>query len=153
MSDRNATAAGLFAALKSVVPLTVDGKAVAGLIPQTPKRRAAVVLHDGYMALDTYHAVRPKLFAGSLAVALGATGMAWWRRRQGGEAVTVWGALAGFAGVVAYLTRPGAGTGTPAGGQGPTATDRLYSWLDARAAHLDAVEPGWEQRVTSRVLG
>lgn len=147
----------LFNAIRKVVPLSVDGKAVnqlaQSLVPQTPKRRAAVVLHDGLSALDTYHAVRPKLFVGSVAVAVGATGMAWWRRRNGAEAITSWSILAGLAGVVAYLTRPGAGTGTPTAGTGATGTERVYSWLDARAATLDRQEPGWEDRVARRVLG
>lgn len=120
-------------------------------IPATPRRRAAVLAHDGYGALETYQAVRPQVFYGSVAVALGATGMAWWRRRHGTEAIGSWGALAALAGVVAYLTRPSMGVAQPV--QGASATDRAYRWLDARAAYLDRTEPGWEDRIVARVTG
>lgn len=144
--------AELFQAVQKVTgPLKVDSRAVVKLVPSTPRRRGAVVVHDGFAALETYQAVRPKLFAGSLVVALGATGMAWWRRRNGTEAIGSWSMLAAFAAGVAYLTRPEAGTGKTV--TGPTATDRAYAWLDARAARLDVLEPGWEEKTVNRVLG
>lgn len=151
-----ADATDLLQALSKVVgSVTVDGKQAAklatNLVPATPRRRAAVVLHEGFAGLDLYQRVRPKVFVGSLAVALGATGMAWWRRRNGAEAITSWGALAALAGVVAYLTRPSAGTGTPV--TGPTTQDRVYHWLDARAQVLDRTRPGWEEAALRRVVG
>ena len=150
--------ADLFASMTKVIgPLTVDGKSAAklaqSLVPATPRRRAAVVLHEGFAGLDLYQRVRPKVFVGALVVGAGATGMAWWRRRQGMEALGSWGALAIAAGVVAYLTRPGAGTGNPAAVAGPTAQDRVYGWLDARATVLDRAAPGWEAQALKRVMG
>lgn len=150
------TVADLFSAVTKVVgSVSVDGKQAArlatNLVPATPRRRAAVVLHEGFAGLDLYQRVRPKVFAGSLVVAVGATGMAWWRRRNGAEAVTSWGALAALAGLAAYLTRPSAGTGTPV--TGPTTQDRVYQWLDARAQVLDRVSPGWEEAALRRVVG
>lgn len=152
------TVADLFSAVTKVVgSVSVDGKQAArlatNLVPATPRRRAAVVLHEGFAGLDLYQRVRPKVFAGSLVVAVGATGMAWWRRRNGAEAVGSWGALAALAGLMAYVTRPGAGTGNPQAGTGPTAQDRVYSWLDARAAVLDRTRPGWEEAALRRVVG
>lgn len=156
MADNQGTMADLFSAVTKVVgSVSVDGKQAArlaqNLVPATPRRRAAVVLRDGYKALDTYHAVRPKVFVGSLAVALGATGMAWWRRRNGAEAVTGWGALAALAGVVAYVTRPTTASGVPQAGPGAQA--QVYAWLDQRAATLDRTDPGWEERAMGRMLG
>lgn len=153
-----AEATELLQALSKVVgSVTVDGKQAAklatNLVPATPRRRAAVVLHEGFAGLDLYQRVRPKVFVGSLAVAVGATGMAWWRRRNGAEAVTSWGMLAALAGLAAYLTRPGAGTGNPQAGTGTTGTERVYSWLDARAAVLDRTRPGWEEAALRRVVG
>lgn len=153
-----ADAAELLQALSKVVgSVTVDGKQAAklatNLVPATPRRRAAVVLHEGFAGLDLYQRVRPKVFVGSLAVAVGATGMAWWRRRQGAEAIGSWGTLAALAGLLAYVTRPGMGTGNPAAVAGPTAQDRVYGWLDARAAVLDRTRPGWEEAALRRVVG
>ncbi len=127
--------------------------AAASAVPITPRRRAAVLAHDGFMTLEAYQRARPALFYGSTAVAVGASFMAWYRRRQGVEAVGGWGFLAGLAGVVAYATRPGgAGAAGAASGQ-ETATARAFRWLDQRAAYLDRVEPGWEDRITARVVG
>lgn len=135
------------------VGVTVDSRAVTKLIPQTPRRRAAVVVHDGFAAMELYHAVRPKLFYGSLITAVGATGMAWWRRRQGTEAITSWSLLAGVAGVLAYVTRPGAGVGTAEGANASNAQQRAFAWLDARAANLDRTSPGWEDKTIARMVG
>jgi hypothetical protein len=153
-----ADATELLQALSKVVgSVTVDGKSAAklatNLVPATPRRRAAVVLHEGFAGLDLYQRVRPKVFVGSLVVAVGATGMAWWRRRNGAEAVGSWGMLAAVAGLAAYLTRPGAGTGNPQAVAGPTAQDRVYGWLDARAQVLDRMRPGWEEEALRRVVG
>ncbi len=138
-----------------VGPLAGSGGALTTLataiVPVAPRRRAAVLAHDGYATLEAYQRARPLLFYGSAAVAVGATGMAWWRRRQGFEAVGGWGTVAALAGLLAYLTRPAAGTGQAV--DGPSAKERAYQWLDARAAYLDRTEPGWEDRVTAQVVG
>ncbi len=137
--------------IKTIPLSNVASLAVAATPPQT-KRRAAVVAHDAYAAIDGYMAAKPTLFYGGLLVAAGGAMMAIKRRKQGPEAVAAWIVASGAGAVTAYITRPGnEQAGAPAGGTPALAT--VNTWLDARALELDRTDPGWQERALGRLLG
>ena len=128
---------------------------LAGAIPATPRRRAAVLGHDSYGVMVGYQTLRPKLFWASLAAAIGSGTMLWLRRKRGVEAWASWGAVLVVSSGAAYMTRPG-GVGDPGKAQPGELDDTLaktYRWLDQRANELDVSEPGWEERTLSKMLG
>lgn len=134
--------------------------ALAQLAPATPRRRAAVVIHDGYAALDAYQRARPALFVAGLAGFVSSGAALYLRRRRGVEAWGVWALAMAVSGGVAWVTRPGAavpqapvpsGQTTPPGSTPALAA--VEAWLDRRAAALDRSEPGWEEQAVRRVLG
>lgn len=125
--------------------------------PATPRRRAAVVAHDGYLAADTWVKARPTVFASSLVgIALSAAGL-WFRRKKGPEAVTLYSATLVASAAGAWISRPGQGGAVaPGAAPGSAHADRgaqLTAWLDARAKKLDQSEPGWESTALKRVMG
>jgi len=148
--------------LLSTVQAAIQGAAtpsrLVGLVPEPYRHRAAVVAHDAFGALDTYQRVRAPLFAVACLGVVGSLGMLYTRRRKGAEAWGVWLAAAGLSAGVAWLTRPGAGSGAGNGQAGavpagaPVAM-KANAWLDARAARLDQTQPGWEDAALNRLLG
>lgn len=112
------------------------------------KRRAAVVAHDGFEAVDTWVAIRPPLFVLGLLGLAGAGMMLWLRRKKGGEALALWGAGFAASGMLAWTCRPPEDTVA----QG-SALDETEKYLDSRAAVLDKAEPGWMDVAINRMMG
>jgi hypothetical protein len=143
--------------LAKALPGSETGSALVSLAPATPKRRAAVVAHDGFLALDTYHHVKPTLFVAGLVGTVGSAIALYARRRRGPEAWGVWAMAMGISAGVAWVARPGATPGnrlpTASEGQGQPALAAVNAWLDRRAAALDRSEPGWEEKALSRLFG
>ena len=137
--------------IKTIPLSSVANLAAAAAGPQT-KRRAAVVAHDAYMAIDGYMAAKPSLFYGGLMLAGVGGVMAAKRYRQGPEAVAAWLVMGALGGALAYTTRPTSGN-TAGAPSGTPAMETVNAWLDARATSLDRAEPGWEQRALARLLG
>jgi len=134
----------------SQIPLTAVASIAANSLSPETRRRAAVVAHDAYAAVDGYIEHRPTLFYGGLLVAASGTAMAVQRRRQGPEAVGSWLALAAAGAGVAWITKPThANTGAP----GTPAMATVNKWLDARASYLDQHQPGWQEQSLNRLLG
>lgn len=131
---------------------SADVKALAvAATPESVKRRAAVVAHDGFAVVDWYAANRVYIFGGSAAFSFAALVMAWVRRERGPETIAAWLVAAMVSGGVAYVTRP---TSAPGAEVAPgDSLARVNALLDARAAKLDQTEPGWQARSLSRLLG
>jgi hypothetical protein len=139
-------------AFVKTIPLGSVASIAAAATPPQTKRRAAVVAHDAYAAIDGYLAAKPTLFYSGLLVTAGGVVMAIKRRKQGPEAIASWLVAAGIGATTAYLTRPqNEQAGATAGVTPALAT--VNAWLDARASQLDRTEPGWDQRALARLLG
>jgi hypothetical protein len=125
--------------------------AVNALVPATPRRRAAVVAHDGYLAVDTWVKVQPAVFVGGL-VGMAVSGMALWgRRRTGPEAWALYVGMFAASATAAWTARPQSPAPVAAGAPAPATP--LMAWLDARAAKLDKTEPGWDAAALARIAG
>lgn len=143
--------------IESLAQSTAARSLAASALPATPKRRAAVVVHDGYAAADAWVRAKPTVFYSGIAVALLSAFLGYKRRNRGAEA---WGVYAAgvVAGVgVAWVARPGAegavSPGAAPGSSQGSAVDRVMALLDARARTLDRQEPGWEDVAIRRVTG
>lgn len=123
---------------------------IRSVVPATPRRRAAVTVHDGYAAADMWVKARPKIFIGSLLGAVLSAGALYARRKKSPETIAVYAASFVASAGLAWVSRPGQG-GTVA--PGASTTDQVMAWLDARAARLDKSEPGWEEAATRRLTG
>lgn len=124
------------------------GSALTGVSQN--RTRAAVVVASGYSALDTYKQWQPVLFALSLV------GVAWSgallakRHKKSAETIALY-ASTGLASIVAaYVTRPDSLRPATTPGADPT-TDRVLTWLDARARALDTQSPDWQEATWSRL--
>lgn len=118
-------------------------------VPATPRRRAAVVAHDGYEVVDTWVKVQPAVFVGGL-IGMAVSGMALWgRRRAGPEAWAMYVGMFGASAAAAWTARPQ--TPAPVAPGAPAPATPLMAWLDARAAKLDKTEPGWDAQALARV--
>jgi hypothetical protein len=123
---------------------------IRSVVPSTPRRRAAVTVHDGYAAADMWVKARPTIFWSSVAGAVLSAGALYVRRKKGPETIAVYAASFAVSAGLAWVSRPGQG-GTVA--PGASTSDQVMSWLDARAARLDKSEPGWEEAATRRLIG
>lgn len=123
---------------------------VNAVVPAAPRRRAAVTVHDGYMAADLWVKARPVVFWSSVAGALASAGALYVRRKKGPETLLVYAASLVASSAMAWVSRPGQTSAVPPGG---STTDQVMGWLDARAAKLDKSEPGWEAVAIRRMTG
>ncbi len=147
-----ANAADIVGQFIKTIPLSsVANLAAVAAGPQT-KRRAAVVAHDAYAAIDGYMAAKPSLFYGGLMLTAAGGAMAVKRWRQGPEAVAAWLVMASLGAVMSYTTRPGA-NGAAGTTNGAPALETVNRWLDNRAVTLDRTDPGWQERALARLLG
>ncbi len=123
---------------------------INAVVPATPRRRAAVLVHDGYVAGDTWVKAKPAVFIGGLAGMALSLGAMYLRRGKGVESLAMYaGTFAASAGL-AWVARPGA-NGAVSPGASPN-LDKMTAWLDARAAKLDKSEPGWQEAAERRML-
>lgn len=131
---------------------SADVKALAvAATPDSVKRRAAVIAHDGFAVVDWYATAKPWIFGGSVATALGAAVMAAYRRERGPEAIASWLFASVVSAGVAWVTRP---TMTPGATGAPgDSLAKVNALLDARAIRLDQTDPGWQNRALGRLLG
>ncbi len=125
--------------------------AINAVVPATPRRRAAVVVHDGYAATDAWVRARPTVFLASLAGMLVSGTALWKRKSKGAEAFALYTSAFAASTTLAWFTRPGQASPPP--GTPNTQSAQMMAWLDARAASLDKSEPGWEETAMRRVTG
>lgn len=124
---------------------------------RTNKRRAAVVAYEGFNLADFVRDNRFSihLTASTLCVVCG--GIGWIRREHGAEALALWFSLSGLFGCVAWYTRAGEAAidseGKPVESDTTKAANKVVAMLDKKAAELDKVDPGWDERTIRRVLG
>jgi len=125
----------------------------------TNRDRAGAVLHDGLSAYDTYQRFRPALFMLSLAgMAASAYGF-WKRKKQGTEAMALYGASFVVSAVGAYVTRPSLGApatseappGSPAD-SAPAKPGALMGYIDKRVAALKAEDPDFTDKAVDRLV-
>jgi hypothetical protein len=124
-------------------------------IVRVNRARGAALIDKGYGALGTYDALKPYIFAASLAGAIGAGYMVRKRRRVP-EAWPLYSVLGVLAAGVAWVTRPEFLRPAPA--PVPANTDpsssglqTLLGWLDRHAAAKATSDPGWEARAYRRL--
>lgn len=123
--------------------------------------RAAVVVHDGLAAYDTYVQLQPYLFWGSL---LGLAASAWafekkGRRPDNREAMLMYGGAFALCAATAWFTRP-RGAPVIADNAPRTAPEEaapeqegaLIGWLDNRAQELKAEDPAFADRALQRLV-
>lgn len=141
-------------ALSSAALTTVAKAATADPTVLQDRARAAAVLDAGYSAVDTYDAVQPVLFWGSILGAI-ASGYALAKRRKVPEAVTLYTATELACIATAWLTRPAWLRPAPTPAQAQVAQTspgmaNLLGWVDKRVATNNATRPGWEGAAWTR---
>ena len=141
-------------ALSSAALTTVAKAATANPMVLQDRARAAAVLDAGSSAADTYDAIQPVLFWGSVLGAI-ASGYALAKRRKVPEAVTLYTASELACIATAWLTRPAWLRPTPPPEQAATAAKSpalasLIGWMDKRVADNTAARPGWERATWTR---
>jgi hypothetical protein len=137
-----------------------SGSAMVANIPavQMNRARLAVLVNQGYTALEFYDRWRPTLFAMACAGAAISGAMAW-RRRRVPEALALYLTTAGLGAATAWVTRPDALRGPPAElpppvpGQEPApgSLSTALGWADRHADHLSQTRPGWESATWQRL--
>lgn len=140
-------------AISSAALSSVARVATANPTVLQDRARAAVVLDAGYGWIDTYDALQPVLFWGSVLGAI-ASGYALAKRRKVPEAVTLYTSAEIACLATAWLTRPAWLRPTPTAEQAAAsspAVGNLMAWMDKRVAENTASKPGWERAAWSRL--
>lgn len=139
----------------------VSPDTMRAVLRQTPeyvinRNRAGAILHDGFAAYDTYQAMKPALFIGSL---VGAATSGWafekrGRKPRNTEAMVMYGAVFALCTTIAWFTRPtgdavpeDAPPNTPPSQEGAT-----INWLDRRVSALSDNDPGFADAAFSRLV-
>jgi hypothetical protein len=143
-------------ALSSAALSTVARSAASNPVVLQDRARAAAVLDAGYGWLDTYEALQPVLFWGSVFGAI-ASGYALAKRRKVPEAVTLYTASELACLATAWMTRPAWLRPAPSPAEAAAAASsspavaQLIGWMDKRVVDNSASRPGWERLAWSRL--
>lgn len=142
-------------AISSAALSTVARTAATNPVVLQDRARAAAVLDAGYGWIDTYDAMQPVLFWGSVIGAI-ASGYALAKRRKVPEAATLYTVSELACLATAWMTRPAwlrpAPTVEQATASSP-AVGNLIGWMDKKVADNSAARPGWERATWTRLEG